>query len=57
MLDFLAGKKTYIAVIAGIAAVVADLAGGGVDVNGAIVQILTLLGVGGLRAGVSKVGK
>lgn len=48
------GKKTYIAVGGGILTVIGSFFQGGVDLATALTQILTFLGVAGLRHGVDK---
>lgn len=50
------GKKTYIAVLAGILGVVASYSSGNITLADAINQALVFLGVAGLRHGVEKNG-
>jgi hypothetical protein len=46
----LEGKKTYIAILAGLAVVVGGFYQGQFDLGEAINQVVLLLGIGGLRA-------
>lgn len=48
------GNKTYTVVLAGLAVVAGTYFQGTIDLNEAINQALVLLGIGGLRHGISK---
>lgn len=54
MLDFLAGKKTYLVMALGILAAVVGLANGKLTLAEAATAVLGALGLGSLRAGVKK---
>ena len=52
--EMLAGKKTYLVMIAGVTAALAGLATGELTMAEAISGVIASLGLGTLRAGISK---
>ena len=62
MLEWLSGKKTYILVIIGVLTVLVNFLTGDLTflqfiTSDAVIQLIELLGLGALRAGVSRVTK
>ena len=62
MLEWLRGKKTYILVIIGVLTVLVNFLTGDLTflqfiTSDAVIQLIELLGLGALRAGVSRVTK